>query len=76
MLDNPNTDNQTQHPLMDREDWEIAFEPYEGHPGAALRFGFNVAILRTSLDIAECNLHDELRADVHDVTVPACLPRE
>jgi hypothetical protein len=45
-----NTDNQTQHPLMDREDWELAFEPYEGHPGAALRCGFNVAILRTSLD--------------------------
>ena len=45
-----NTDNQTQHPLTDREDWELAFEPYESNPGAALRCGFNVAILRASLD--------------------------
>jgi hypothetical protein len=50
MQDNDTTDNQTQQPLTDREDWELAFEPYEGHPGAALNMGFNVAMLRTYFD--------------------------
>ena len=52
MQDNPttdNTDNQTEQPLIDRDDWEVAFEPYEGHAYAALRLGFNVAILRNEL---------------------------
>jgi hypothetical protein len=50
MQDNPNTDNQTQQFLTDREDWELAFEPYEGKPYAALQLGFNVAVLRTHLE--------------------------
>ena len=45
--DNP--DNQTPE-LLDREDWELAFKPYEGYPGAALSMGFNLAILRMDLD--------------------------
>jgi len=49
MQDNPNTDNQTQT-LSDAEDWEIAFEPYEGKPYAALQLGFNIAVLRTYLE--------------------------
>jgi hypothetical protein len=28
MQDNPNTEN----PPLDAEDWQIAFEVYEGHP--------------------------------------------
>jgi hypothetical protein len=50
MQDNPTTDNQTQHPLVDRDDWEIAFEPYKEKPYAALRLGWNLAILRRHLD--------------------------
>jgi hypothetical protein len=52
MQNSANTDNQTQAQdlLMDREDWQLGFEAYEGHPSAALRLGFNVAILRTYLD--------------------------
>jgi hypothetical protein len=50
MQNDPTTDNQTQPPLIDREDWEIAFEPYEGQPNAAIRLGFNVAILRTHFE--------------------------
>jgi len=36
MHNNPNTDNQTKHPSLDTEDWEIVLEPYFGHPEAAL----------------------------------------
>jgi hypothetical protein len=53
MQDNPstdNTDNKTQDPLIDRDDWEIALEPFEGHSYAALRLGFNIAMLRQQLD--------------------------
>ena len=50
MQDNPNTDNQTPDLPIDREDWENAFEPYKGHSYAALRLGFNVAILRKELE--------------------------
>jgi hypothetical protein len=50
MQDNPTTDNQTQEGLTDCEDWQLAFEPYEDNPRAALRLGFNIATLRTHLD--------------------------
>jgi hypothetical protein len=50
MQDNANTDNQTRHLLMDHEDWQVAFEPYEGNPSAALSLGFKLAILRAYLD--------------------------
>ena len=36
--------------MIDREDWQLAFKSYEGHPLAALRLGFNLATLRTYLD--------------------------
>ena len=50
MQNNPSTDNQTEQLLIDREDWKLALEPFESHPGAALRLGFNVAMLRKDLD--------------------------
>jgi hypothetical protein len=50
MQDNPNTDNETQHDLVDPEDWAIAFEAYEDKPDAALRLGLNLSMLRTELD--------------------------
>ena len=45
-----NTDDQTREFEMEREDWEIAFEPFEGHPYAALRMGFNIATIRKDLN--------------------------
>jgi hypothetical protein len=53
MQDDPttdNTDNQTQELLIERDDWLVALEPYEGHAYAALRLGFNIAMLRQELD--------------------------
>jgi hypothetical protein len=53
MQDDPNTnntDNQTQWPLLDCEDWQAAFEPYEGDPVSALSLGFKLARLRMYLD--------------------------
>ena len=44
MQENPNTENQTPHLLTDCEDWQIAFEPYEGDPRAALSLGFKFAM--------------------------------
>jgi hypothetical protein len=54
MQNNPNTDNtdiQTQPFDIDRADWELAFKPYEGDPSAALGLGFNLAILRSYLEV-------------------------
>jgi hypothetical protein len=48
MQDNPNTPEQEEPPL-DAEDWEIAFEPYENHPEAALRLGFHLMVLKSYL---------------------------
>jgi hypothetical protein len=45
-----NTDNQTKHFEIDRDDWNVALEPYEGTPYAALMLGYNFAIMRTHLD--------------------------
>ena len=53
MQENPNTDNsdnQTNWPLMDREEWELAFEPFEGHAYAALKLSLTLARLRMYLD--------------------------
>ncbi|HEY6803475.1 MAG TPA: hypothetical protein VI306_07850 [Pyrinomonadaceae bacterium] len=44
------TDNQSQHFSIDRDDWDQAFEPYEGKPYEALMLGYNFAIMRTHLD--------------------------
>jgi hypothetical protein len=45
-----NTDDQTREFDMEREDWELAFAPFEGHPFAALRMGFNIATIRKDLN--------------------------
>jgi|SRR5687767_5653520 len=49
MPNNRNTENITEHPWLDAEDWEIALEPYEGNPDAALVLGVNFAVLRSHL---------------------------
>ena len=38
------------NPLVERELWEQAFEPFEGEYYAALRLGFNLAMLRNYLE--------------------------
>jgi hypothetical protein len=53
MQDNPNTDNtdnQTHELDLDREDWELAFEPLEKNSYPVLKLGFNFAILRKYYD--------------------------
>ena len=54
MQDNPNMEEQTEDLtedlLVDLIDWELAFEPFQDKPLAALRLGFNLATLRTELD--------------------------
>ena len=50
MQDNPNTDNRTQHDLVEPEEWALAFEPYDGRPYEALQLGYNLAALRIELD--------------------------
>jgi hypothetical protein len=47
MPDNRNTEK--ENPPLDAEDWEVAFEPYKGHPGAALQLGFHLNALRDYL---------------------------
>ena len=44
------TDDPTQPFDMEREDWELVFEPYEGNAYAAIRMGFNIRTLRKHLD--------------------------
>ena len=53
MQDNPNTENtdtQTEPFDLEREDWELAFEPLEKNSYPVLRLGFNFAIMRKYLD--------------------------
>jgi len=54
MQDNPNTIkidlNSTEGPLVELAFWEQAFEPFVGEHYAALRLGFNLAMIRKFLD--------------------------
>jgi hypothetical protein len=45
-----NTDTQTHEIDLDREDWELAFEPLEKNSYPVLKLGFNFAIMRKYLD--------------------------
>ena len=44
MQDNPITD--TENAYLDAEDWQVALEPYEGKPQAALTLGINLTELK------------------------------
>ena len=44
MQNNANTPH--ENPPLDAEDWQNAFEPYKGHPGAALQLSFCLNALR------------------------------
>ena len=49
MPDDPNTDEVIEHPWLDFDDWNIVFQPYEGHPEAALMLGVNLTILQSHI---------------------------
>jgi hypothetical protein len=58
MPDNPITD--TESPYLDDEDWQIAFEPFEGKPRAALTLGFHLAELKRL--VSDLKKHDATTA--------------
>jgi hypothetical protein len=72
MQDDPNTDTPSEHPRPDAEDWEIAFEPYKGHPGAALQLGFLLIILRSYLSVAPYKIDECI--DALDLAVDVLFP--
>ena len=57
MPDDPNTENAP----LDTEDWEIAFEAYEGHPSEALQLAINLTILASHIGV-EPRMIDEAMA--------------
>lgn len=50
MPEDVTTDNLTPQLLMDAEDWQVAFEPYEGRPSDALTLGCKLGMLRAYLN--------------------------
>jgi hypothetical protein len=50
------------HEGLDTEDWEIAFAPYEGHPGAALMLGFHLMVLKSYLCIEPLKVQEAIEA--------------
>jgi hypothetical protein len=62
MQENPNIDEQTPHLLMDHEDWEVAFEPYEGKPSDALTLGCKLGMLRAYLDAQTIKCRHAIKA--------------
>ena len=65
MLDNAIT---SDSPYLDLEDWQIALEPYEGKPQAALTLGIHFVELKRR--ISDLHMHDAL--DAIDVAID-CL---
>src|SRR5688500_328837 len=58
MQNDANIENEGGYQPLDTEDWEIAFEPYEGNPGPALSLGFNLVVLKSYLIIAPPRIQD------------------
>src|SRR5215208_5994783 len=59
MQDNPITDPETEVAYPDPEDWQVAFEPYEGNPQAALSLGFCLTELKQL--IRNLDMHEALQ---------------
>jgi hypothetical protein len=51
-------DSATENAPLDYQDWEHAFEPYDGHPGQALMLGFNLMVLKTYLAVEPLNIEE------------------
>ena len=62
MQDDATTDNLTPQLLMDAEDWEVAFEPYEGRPSDALTLGCKLGMLRAYLDAQTIKCRHAIKA--------------
>jgi len=62
MPDNRTTENESNHPVLDEENWEIALEPYKGNPGSALSLGMNLMILRAYLSVAPVKIRESIEA--------------
>src|SRR3954453_5885131 len=62
MQEDPNTDDQTPHLLMDEEDWQIPFEPYEGLSSDALTLGCKLGMLRAYLDAQTIQCRQAIKA--------------
>ena len=58
--EDPNTENSTAPRTLDAEDWELAFEPYEGHPGNALTLGFNFVVLKRCITVEPLKLQEAI----------------
>jgi hypothetical protein len=59
MQEDPITDNETENIYPDPVDWQIAFEPYEGNPEAALTLGYRLTELKQL--IRELDMHEALQ---------------
>src|SRR5215218_3347201 len=59
MQEDPITDSETDTVYPDPVDWQIAFEPYEGNPEAALTLGFRLTELKQL--IRDLDMHEALQ---------------
>ena len=55
---NPITDNPSESSPLDTENWEHAFEPYDGFPGQALMLGFNLMVLRAYITVEPLKIQE------------------
>ena len=62
MPEDVTTDNHARQLLMDEEDWQIAFEPYEGNPSDALSLASKLAMLRAYLDAQTIQCRHAIKA--------------
>ena len=60
MQENVITDTESETPYLDAKDWQIALEPYEGNPQAALTLGIHLVELKQRIN--DLNMHDALEA--------------
>ena len=58
MQEDPNTDPENDTANLDPEDWQLAFEPYEDQPEAALSLAFLLTELKQL--ISALNMHEAL----------------
>ena len=47
---------------LDAKDWEIAFAPYAGNPGAALTLAFHFVVLKSFLYVEPLKVEDAIEA--------------
>lgn len=62
MPEDVTTDNLTPQLSIDADGWEIAFEPYEGHPAEALNLGCKLGSLRSYLKAQTIQCRQAIKA--------------